>query len=93
MKLRDQQIEQLSKDQEENQTHQEKQAELIKELQQSLAARDEQHSKLLDALKTEHENLTNEFQQTKQAKENMQSLLDQPGEKRLLRHTNYLMSK
>ncbi len=51
----------------------------IAELHQSLITQNEQHSKSFDALKTEYENLTNELYQTKQAKDYMQSSLNQTG--------------
>jgi hypothetical protein len=49
----------------------------IEILKQNLATENEQHLKSFDTLKTEYENLTNELYQTKQAKDKIQSLLDQ----------------
>jgi len=49
----------------------------IEILKQNLAKENEQHLKSFDTLKTEYENLINELHQTKQAKDDIQSLLDQ----------------
>jgi hypothetical protein len=58
--------------------------ERITKLHQSLTIENEQHVKAFDALKNEYENLTNELSQTKQAKDEIQSLFNQTGNHQIL---------
>lgn len=47
----------------------------------------EEHAKFFDALKTDYENLTNELHQTKQVKDDLQTLLDQQSREETSQHS------
>ncbi|CAF4629220.1 unnamed protein product, partial [Rotaria sp. Silwood2] len=61
----------------------------IEILKDNLSKENEQHLKSFDTLKTEYENLTNELHQTKQAKDNIQSLLDETTQERTIYKDKY----
>jgi len=61
----------------------------IEILRKRLSTENEQHQKSYDTLKTEYENLINELHQTKQARDNIQSLLDEAVQERTIYKDKY----